>query len=215
MKQFKTIRKIMLLPFLLMVMLVGPIWTSAYSEGDARFNIDAVDTTSFIHYMDAPIMMNEVSEDSIAARKDLTEEVRKFISKNLNKKYARHIEKLTDLLVDKAIGNDIDLTFILAQTQQETAFGTTGIGRSKKSLFGIYKNYRTYEESIDHYIKVLKKSYLVGHKTEHHLMKNFVNKSGRRYAGDLNYESHLRTKYKNISRTTRIPELQERYKKYI
>lgn len=116
-------------------------------------------------------------------------------------------------IIYKALENNIDICFILAQGTIETNLGTNGIGRTKKSLFGIYKTYKSYEECIDDYVKLLKTKYLVGGKTHHHLMKKYVNKNGHRYAGNMKYERMLKEKYTEIRNNTSIYKLQQELKR--
>lgn len=111
-------------------------------------------------------------------------------------------------IINKALENNIDICFILAQGTIETNLGTTGIGRTRKSIFGVYKTYRSYSESIDDYIRLLKTKYLVNGKTVHHLMNNYVNKNGHRYAGNQRYEYMLKSKYKEILNNTSLHKLQ-------
>ena len=115
-------------------------------------------------------------------------------------------------IINEALENDIDICFILAQGTIETHLGTTGIGKTRKSIFGIYKTYSSYERCIKDYIRVLKKFYLVHKRTEQHLMKQYANISGHRYAGDKGYEQRLRKTYAEIIKTTNIHELQTRFK---
>ncbi len=106
---------------------------------------------------------------------------------------------------------------MMAQTQIETCYGTTGAGResSRRSMFGvIQKRYPNYEDAINHYCEVLKKYYLVKGKTEQHLMTKYVTGTGGRYAGNPRYEIELRTAYNHIKRTTNIYSLQEEYKRF-
>ena len=120
-------------------------------------------------------------------------------------------------LVQAGLTNNIDICFMMAQTQIETCYGTTGVGKesSRKSMFGvIQRKYPTYEDAINHYCEVLKKYYLVKGKTEQHLMTKYVTGTGGRYAGNPRYEIELRTAYNHIKRTTNIYSLQEEYKRF-
>ena len=105
---------------------------------------------------------------------------------------------------------------MMAQTQIETCYGTTGAGRelTRRSMFGVIKrHYPDYESAINHYCEVLKRYYLVKGRTEQHLMTKYVTGTGGKYAGDPNYERSLRTAYNQIKRATNIYSLQEEYKK--
>ena len=55
-------------------------------------------------------------------------------------------------LVQAGLTNDIDICFIMAQTQIETRYGTMGAGResSRRSMFGVIKkHYPNYESAIN------------------------------------------------------------------
>lgn len=115
-------------------------------------------------------------------------------------------------LVNHSLKYGIDLSFMIAQTQIETTFGTAGAGResSRRSLFGIaVRRYSSYQEAINDYCKLLKKSYLVRGRTERHLIKNYVTGSGYRYAGARNYEVELTKTYKTIIKSTKIDNIQK------
>lgn len=150
-------------------------------------------------------------KDSI--KNELIDEVHKHV-----RKHARGYHKfIPAYLVQAGLDNDIDICFMMAQTQIETCYGTTGAGResSRRSMFGvIQKRYPNYELAINHYCEVLKKYYLVKGKTEQHLMSKYVTSKGGRYASNPKYEIELRTAYNHIKRTTNISSLQEEYKKF-
>ena len=118
-------------------------------------------------------------------------------------------------IVNAGLAYDIDICFIMAQTQIETLYGTKGAGRemSRRSLFGVaVSKYATYEQAIDAYCKLLQKSYLGKGKTEQHLLTKYVTFRGARYAANPNYERELRAAYNHIKRNTHIYQLQQEYK---
>ncbi|MCH5166953.1 MAG: glucosaminidase domain-containing protein [Erysipelotrichales bacterium] len=154
-----------------------------------------------------------LKRDSI--RQELIKETKEYILKTVPKAKS-NVEMVVEPMVEHALGNNIELSFMLAQAQIETAFGTAGIGRanSKKSMFGVMKRtYETYEDCILHYIVNLKKNYLVNGRTIHHLMKNYVTVSGYRYAGDRSYESKVKRLYLHIKSKTKIDSLEDEYRK--
>lgn len=138
-------------------------------------------------------------------------------TKTYIKKYYKTCPNIIPTYIVKAgLKNNIDICFMLAQTQLETTFGKNGVGRetSRRSLFGIEKRYyKDYPTAIDAYINLLTSSYLVKGHDENYLMKHYVNKSGRRYAGDPQYEVELTKFYKQICKSTNIKGLQAQYKK--
>ena len=113
-------------------------------------------------------------------------------------------------MVDKSLYHDIDLCFMMAQTELETKYGTLGAGKStsRRSLFGVYnKKYNSYELAIDDYCKLLNKYYIGKGKDEQQLLQNYVTHSGRRYAENPNYEIELRKIYNRIVMNTKINNL--------
>jgi len=105
-------------------------------------------------------------------------------------------------LVLASIENDFDLPMMMAQAHQESCFGMTPRARRTNSVFSVGSwddgtdkcTYETQDDSIQPYIDLLKKSYMVNGKTELDLLKPkaFVNFRGHRYAGDPNYESRVK-----------------------
>ena len=176
---------------------------------------------SFCYYSSACYSKNTSNEtiiDSINRKEilkenlknDLTKEVRTYILDNSKHTDVSFVTEISEHIVNRALDNRIDICFILAQGHLETSFGSLGIGKSKKSIFGVYKNHRTYIECIDYYIYLLRSNYLVN-KTEKQLMNNFVSKNGYRYAEDKKYEYKLKNYYFKVDKSTSISELQCKY----
>ena len=84
-----------------------------------------------------------------------------------------------------------------------------------KSLSEISDEYKkSYpNESIEPYLKLITTSYLVG-KTEHDLMDNYVDLNGSRYASNPLYEEMMRYKYEQITKNTKIDELQAKVRNF-
>lgn len=104
----------------------------------------------------------------------------------------------------------------MAQAQIETCFGKAGAGRecSRRSIFGVAKkSYSNYKDAVDSYISILKKYYLVNGKTEKDLLNRYVTKSGARYASSTSYEGKLKKCYNGIVSSTKIKDLQTKYRK--
>lgn len=110
-------------------------------------------------------------------------------------------DMIANTICNVALENDIDICFILAQGTIETHLGTTGIGKSRHSIFGVYRTYKDYETCIIAYAALLKKSYLTKGRTEKDLMRRYVTTCGGRYAEDRQYEQRLRTRYQEILRS--------------
>ena len=87
--------------------------------------------------------------------KELTDEVSMYILDNSKHKDTSFVIEISEHIVNRALDNHIDICFILAQGHLETHFGSYGIGKSRKSIFGVYKYYGSYTECIDYYINFL------------------------------------------------------------
>lgn len=149
--------------------------------------------------------------DSI--EKEIINEINEYFNAN---SYNTHLE-IPYYITINGLNYDIDICFIMAQTELETRFGTQGIGRSssKRSLFGVVsRSYSSYEKAIGDYCNILKRLYLVNGRTEQDLMKNYVTSKGYRYAEAIDYEINLRNMYNNIKEKTDIYQLQNVWKKY-
>lgn len=123
---------------------------------------------------------------------------------------------------------NIDLRFVLAQAQIESAFATTGIAAKTKSAFNVLAYdgrsakdmikkghcYHHPDQSIEPYVKLLTSDYLVEGKTEMDLMVKYTNKDGKRYASTPNYEQMMRTAYNQVITETNINALYAEYQKY-
>lgn len=155
--------------------------------------------------------------DTVYIKDSIKNELISEVSKYIKQKAPSSHQFIPKYLVQAGLHNNIDICFMMAQTQIETNYGTTGAGRekSRRSMFGVIKRkYPTYENAINHYCEVLKKYYLVKGRTEKHLMTKYVTGTGGKYAGDPNYEKSLSNAYIQIKRTTNIYSLQEEYKKF-
>lgn len=116
----------------------------------------------------------------------------------------------------------IDVKFMLAQGHIESHFGTKGLARRTNSVWNVLAfdslsydkiskkgKYQHPNASIEPYCELLINNYLVN-KSEHDLMEKFVNKQGKRYASDPNYEYRLIHQYEEIKNSTKIDSLQDR-----
>lgn len=141
--------------------------------------------------------------------------VLKVTANYINKQAPKAHNDLPKYLLDAALEYDIDLCFMMAQTQLETNFGTLGAGRekSRRSLFGVYtKKYTSYEYAIDDWCNLLHKSYLGKGRTEEHLMNSYTSHSGKRYAENPSYEISLKSTYKSIVKSTGLKQMQTELK---
>jgi flagellum-specific peptidoglycan hydrolase FlgJ len=200
--------KRLLISFCIVFLCTFTIIQAAYISGKS---IDYQGNT--IEYVDT-LLIKQLQKDSI--KTELINSVAEYIKTTAPKCH----DSIPTYMVKHALIYDIDLCFMMGQTQLETNFGTAGAGRetSKRSLFGVhiypntpFKGYKNYDVAVEDYCKLLRKSYLVKGRDEHYLMNNYINRSGNRYAGSTNYETSLRINYRKIKSTTNIEELQEMY----
>lgn len=200
--ELKRIKRILLTFIIGFVLCTGYLITNASTKVERieKPQIEIVDTVK----VDTISIKNRLQQDIIV-------EVTKYIRKQSPKAH-QYIPKY---LVQSGLTHNIDICFMMAQTQIETNYGTTGMGReiSKRSLFGVVsKRYGDYESAINDYCRILNKSYLGRGKTEKHLMTKYVTHGGARYASALNYEAELSKAYKGIVNNTNIQKLQEEWK---
>lgn len=132
------------------------------------------------------------------------------------------------VIVEECMNSGIDICFVLAQGENESHFGTTGLARRTNSVFNVYAfDGQTHEQisekgkykhpnySVAPYIELLKNDYLVNGKTEYDLMDGeYVNKNGSRYASSETYEKALLAKYTKIRQSTKIDSLSQETNKY-
>jgi flagellum-specific peptidoglycan hydrolase FlgJ len=112
-------------------------------------------------------------------------------------------------LVKKCNEYGVDTKFVLAQGHLESHFCREGLSTKTKSVWNVLANddhtqqhiikiyYKSENDCIDDYLKLLKNNYLVD-KKEVDLLNNFVDKHGRRFASDTNYEKKLTYLYNNL-----------------
>ena len=162
------------------------------------------------------VFMDSIQEMKISELDSIKNALIEEVEKYAYSKYAKTHKTIPLSIVENGLENEVDIMFIMAQTQIETSFGTAGAGRetSRRSLFGVAnKKYDTYENAIEDYVRILRKYYLTKGRTEHHLMNKYATINGARYAENPNYEIELKGAYYDIKKKTNISELQSRYKK--
>ena len=174
-------------------------------------------TASNVRNEETRVLIDTVNVVPLISPKDsiknkLIEQVENYIYRS----FPKTNKTIPTLLVEIGLQNEVDISFMMAQTQIETSFGTAGAGRetSRRSLFGVAKRkYSTYDDAISDYVALLKKSYLTKGRTEKDLMRRYTTVSGYKYAGNPNYEAELRNAYNTINKKTNIGVLQREYKK--
>lgn len=110
-----------------------------------------------------------------------------------------------DYIVKISYKNNYDIPLLLAQAHLETCFGFSNRAKRTNSVFAIgshdngynTKIYKTQNQSIEDYIKIMNSHYLKNKKVKH-LLNNFVNKNNKRYAANKQYENKIKTLRNNI-----------------
>lgn len=117
-------------------------------------------------------------------------------------------------IVDMCIKHDFDIPLLLSQALQESCFGKVTRGNS---VFGVQKRrYSHVNESVDDYIRLMKKSYVRNRTPEECIAMNFNVEGSRkyRYAGDSNYGRTIKRHRTRIIRDTEIKDLHEKIMEY-
>jgi len=134
-----------------------------------------------------------------------------------------------DSLTSKCLDYDMDIIFVLAQGVLESHLGTKGKAAETNSVWnvGTYDNgkiiyrYSDPNESIEPYLQLLKKDYLINvtskgdtiYKDLHHLIrdKGYKNMNGHRFASARGYEDAMRRLIVEIDMQTSISLYQNLY----
>lgn len=181
----------------------------------------AIDEDKYHSYIRYEIYteMNQLTYDSL--KSVLVEQVNSYIQQSAP---TSALDGL--VVVNKCIDYDIDICFVLAQGEIESHFGTKGLARKTNSVFNVFayddkklheinKNgkYKHPDDSVEPYIKLLKREYFVNNKTEYDMLKKYVNYCGNRYASAPDYEQKLTDKIEKIQQTTDIENTYQMLKK--
>ena len=124
-------------------------------------------------------------------------------------------------------GYDVDLFFVLSQGHVESHFGTKGMALKTNSVFNVYAydgvkydkinskgKYSHPDLSIEPYLKLLKRRYLVNGKTEKDLMHDYIDVDGQRYASSTEYENQLVNAYHRYTSNKKLMNCYKQYTKY-
>lgn len=170
---------------------VGPTEKEILINAVAAHGEDSEDIKS-----DAPVI------DTIFQKK--VDACRAYMEKALtNQGYSMDSTKLKpETLVQVSMDKSFDLPFLMAVAHQESCFGATPRAQRTNSVFsegswdnGVNKvTYSDPNDSVEGYIDLLNKSYIVNGKTLLDLLKpnSFVNSIGKRYAKDEKYEAKIK-----------------------
>lgn len=122
----------------------------------------------------------------------------------------------------------VDVRFAMAQAEAESHFGTKGMAAKTNIVWNVKtydgdtledikkrgNDFKHPDESIEPYLLLLVNSYFVDGKTEEDMFVNFVNKDGKRYASNPNYENLVLNIYNRINENTKLKELLKEYRRY-
>jgi len=121
-------------------------------------------------------------------------------------------------LVDVCLEHDMDVVLAMSQAHVESFFGTVGIASRTNSVFNvgtfddgtILYRYKHPDYSVEPYVSLMKRRYLIEEKTAQDLLKpkSFVNNRGKRYATLRFYEYRVSNVYSRIKQNTNIDSLQ-------
>ena len=193
---------------ILLIFIIGFVLCTGYLITNASTKVERIDPPKME-------IIDTVKVDTISIKHQLQQDIIVEVTKYIRKQSPKAHQHIPKYLVQSGLTHNIDICFMMAQTQIETNYGTTGMGRemSRRSLFGVVsKRYGDYESAINDYCRILNKSYLGRGKTEKHLMTKYVTHGGARYASSPNYEAELSKAYKGIVNSTNIQKLQEEWK---
>lgn len=158
-----------------------------------------------------------VEAPSVNPRDSIKNELILEVENYIFSRFPKAHETIPTSIVENGLEHEVDILFMMAQTQIETHFGTLGAGRetSRRSLFGVaIRKYNSYSNAVVDYIAILKKNYLTRGRTEQHLMQKYTTRGGARYAENPRYEIELRGAYSDINKKTKIKLLQDEYRNY-
>lgn len=160
---------------------------------------------------------NKYEEQVDTAFQEKVEACKKYMEYALkNQNYTLESTDLEpETLVRASIEKNFDLPFLMAVAHQESCFGATPRAQRTNSVFseGCWDNgtnktiYSDPNESVYGYIDLMNRSYIVNGKSLLDLLVpgKFVNRIGKRYASDVNYERKIKSLRNRILQ--KYPEL--------
>jgi flagellum-specific peptidoglycan hydrolase FlgJ len=166
---------------------------------------------------------------SAVAQGMMIDNVRKVSTERLIKEVDIYIKSIApttklkaEVIVDQCERYNIDIIFVIAQGILESHLGTKGMAITTNSVWNvgtyddgkIHYSYKDPNESLEPYLKLIKKVYLVrvsqSGDTIHRGLQNliqdrgFVNIEGKRYATSTSYENMLRNMIIKVSMESSI-----------
>ena len=110
-------------------------------------------------------------------------------------------------MVDACLDNEFDITLLMAQGHLETHFSTCG----SNNCFGIgnRKRYKHPNESVDDYLDLMRRKYIIRRTTEQLLASNvrMENSKSSYYSTSSSYGAKVKKIHDGIKKNTNIHEL--------
>ena len=138
----RIISKNFLAVLIVLLFMLGSIWFNTCGANNTQYQ-----ERPTIEYV-SPNNITKI--DTVQIKDSIKNEIIDEVSKYVKIQAPRAHKFISMHLVQAGLANDIDICFMMAQTQIETRYGTTGVGResSRRSMFGVIsKKYPNYEKS--------------------------------------------------------------------
>lgn len=146
---------------------------------------------------------HELLKTSDSLQNELIIEVEKYM-----RKYNPNTKLSAENIVNLCLQYQFDIPLLLSQAQLETHFGRSAGKRN--SVFGVIsRKYTHVDESVEDYIKIMKKSYVKTRTPEECIAANFYVEGSRKYkyAGSSTYGKTIGKIRTNIIKNTSIQDL--------
>ena len=148
--------------------------------------------------------------DSLCIYKDSAEYIRQNLINEVGYYISRHAPRSkmsAEYIVDACLDKEFDITLLMAQGHLETHFATCG----SNNCFGIgtKKRYKHPNESVDDYLDLMKRKYIIKRTTEQLLASNvrMENSKSSYYSSQSSYGAKVKKIRDDIKKNTNIHEL--------
>ena len=221
------IKTMLTIAILTIVSCVSPFTTDTCARPGA--NERSLQSDSVMYYYDSPIglcsEMNCVTApfrdtenqfltdsvvDSLCIYKDSAEYIRQNLITEVGyyiSRYAPRSKMSAEYIVDACLDKEFDITLLMAQGHLETHFATCG----SNNCFGIgnRKRYKHPNESVDDYLDLMKRKYIINRTTEQLLASNvrMENSKSSYYSSLSSYGAKVKKIRDDIKKNTNIHEL--------
>ena len=148
--------------------------------------------------------------DSLCIYKDSAEYIRQNLINEVGYYISRHAPRSkmsAEYIVDACLDKEFDITLLMAQGHLETHFATRG----SNNCFGIgnRKRYKHPNESVDDYLDLMTRKYIINRTTEQLLASNvrMENSKSSYYSSQSSYGAKVKKIRDDIKKNTNIHEL--------